>query len=182
MCVPLSTLVNNAGFGYFGDFIDLDWQKERQMLELDIITLVSLTKLFAKDMRERDFGYIMQIASTGAYQPSPLYASYAAAKAFVLSYGEAINYELRSTNVSCTVVSPGVTATEFLAVSGQERTFYHNMTMMTSAQVARIGVRKMLRRKSSIVTGLVNAIMAASTRLMPRYLAAAVGYFAMRNN
>ncbi len=83
------------------------------MLKLDIITLTHLTKLFAQKMVDRGSGYILQIASIGAYQPSPTYASYSAAKSYVLYFGEALNYELRNTGVSCTVISPGITDTEF---------------------------------------------------------------------
>src|SRR5687767_7075278 len=173
-------LINNAGFGLFGDALDIPWDRERSMLELDIVTLVELTKLFGKGMRERGFGRIMQVASIGAYQPTPLYASYSAAKAFVLSYGEALNYELRGTGVTCTVVSPGVTATEFLEVSGQKKTLYQRMFMMQSPEVARMGIRAMMRGKPSMVTKLSNALAAWSMRLTPRRLQAAIAYLTMR--
>src|SRR5512146_2868283 len=88
-------LVNNAGFGLYGDFTALPWEKEREMLVLDMIALTHLTRLFLADMLERNSGYILQVASIGAYQPSPSYAAYSAAKAYVLSLGEALNYELR---------------------------------------------------------------------------------------
>jgi short-subunit dehydrogenase len=173
-------LVNNAGFGLYGDALDMDWQRERAMLELDIVTLVELTKLFGKEMRQRGFGRILQVASIGAYQPTPLYATYSAAKAFVLSYGEALNYELRGTGVTCTVVSPGVTATEFLEVSGQKKTLYQRIFMMQSPEVARLGVRAMLRGKPSVVTGFSNALAAWSMRLTPRRLQTAIAYLSMR--
>ena len=175
----LDVLVNNAGFGLHGQFIDLPWERERDMLELDIITLVHLTKLFARDMVARDSGYILQIASNGAFQPTPTYATYAAAKSFVLSFGEALGYELRQTNVSCTVLCPGVTATEFLRVSGQRATLYQRRLMMRSADVARIGVESMLARRASVVPGRLNALLAWSVRLIPRRLAAALSYRAM---
>lgn len=171
---PVDVLVNNAGFGIFGDFVDVPWEREKSMLELDIITVVHLTKLFVQDMLARNFGYILQISSIGAYQPSPTYATYSAAKSFVLNFGEALNYELRNTNVSCTVVSPGVTATEFLAVSGQRPSLYQRMMMMESADVTRIGIDSMLKRKPSVVPGWLNSITIWSNRLMPRRLSAAV--------
>ncbi len=176
----IDVLVNNAGFGLYGNAVDLPWDRERAMLELDILTLVELSKLFARGMRERGFGRILQVSSVGAYQPTPTYAAYSAAKAFVLSYGEALNYELKGTGVSCTVVSPGVTATEFLEVSGQKATLYQRLFMMKSPEVARIGIRALLKRRASIVPGFANALAAWSIRFTPRRLATALAYFTMR--
>jgi len=180
--LEVDVLVNNAGFGLFGRDLDLPWERVRQMLQLNMLSLTELTRLFAKDMVGRGQGYIMQIASTGAYQPSPTYAAYAAAKAYVLSYGEALNYELRGSGVSCTVISPGVTATEFLQVSGQKPTWYHRLTMMSPAAVARAGVRRMLARRPSAVIGWINWLAAFSVRLTPRPLAVAIGYQLMKND
>jgi short-subunit dehydrogenase len=178
--LAIDVLVNNAGFGLYGSAVDLPWARERSMLELDILALVELTKLFAASMRSRGFGRILQISSIGAYQPTPTYASYSAAKAFVLSYGEALNFELRGTGVTCTVLSPGVTATEFLSVSGQKPTLYQRLVMMTSAAVARAGVRAMLAGRRSLVPGFVNALSAWSMRFMPRGLAARTAYLTMK--
>jgi hypothetical protein len=167
-------LVNNAGLGLHGQFLDIPWERERNMLELDIITLVHMTKLFGRDMAERKFGYILQVASIGAYQPSPTYATYSAAKSFVLYFGEALAHELRASNVKVTVVSPGVTKTEFLDVAGQQPTLYQRMVMMDSPTVTRIGIEAMLKGKASVVPGIMNALTAFSTRLMPRSFAAAL--------
>jgi uncharacterized protein len=165
--VPL-VLVNNAGFGYHGTFLSADWETERSMLDLDIVALVNLTRRIAAKMVDAGSGYILQVASIAAYQSSPSYASYAAAKSFVLNYGEAVAYELRGTGVSCTVLSPGVTATEFLGVAGVQMTPFHRTTMMTSEKVVRLGLRAMVRRRASIVPGLVNRLLVASNRLVPR--------------
>lgn len=172
----VDVLVNNAGYGLYGRFLEIPWQREKDMIELDIITLVHLTKLFLQGMVARNFGYVLHVSSIGAYQPTPLYASYSAAKSFVLSFGEAVNYELRKTNVRCTVVSPGVTATEFLKVAGQQPTLYQRLAMMPSADVARIGVESMLKGRASVVPGRLNAITAWSNRLIPRRLSAALAY------
>jgi short-subunit dehydrogenase len=176
----IDILINNAGFGLYGSAVDLPWERERAMIELDILTLVDLSKRFAKDMRQRGFGRILQVASIGAYQSTPTYAAYSAAKAFVLSYGEALNYELRKSGVSCTVISPGITATEFLAVSGQKATLYQRIFMMQSKDVTRIGIRAMLAGRSSIVPGFMNALTAWSIRFMPRNLATAIAYQSMK--
>lgn len=179
--LQVDVLVNNAGFGVYGNELDIAWEKTNQMLQLDIVALTHLTKLFARDMVKRRFGYVLQIASIGAYQPSPTYAAYSAAKAYVLSFGEALNYELRGSGVSCTVLSPGVTATEFLQVAGQKRNWFHNATMMTSVEVARIGIQAMLKRRYSVVAGFMNWLMAFSTRFTPRSMLAAVTYRLMKN-
>jgi len=177
----IDALINNAGFGVFGDAVDIPWERENAMLQLDMVTLVHMTKLFGKDMRDRGEGAILQVASNGAYQPSPGYASYAAAKAFVLSYGYAVAYELRGSGVSCTVLSPGVTATEFLRVSGQKKTWFHKLTMMDSPTVARKGIDAMQARRGSTVTGWINKIAVHSNRMNPRWMSTAIAHQVMRN-
>lgn len=172
--LSVDILVNNAGFGLHGPFLEIPWEREREMLELDIVTLVHMTKLFARGMAARGEGRIMQIASIGAYQASPTYASYSAAKRFVLDFGQAINHELKGTGVSCTVVSPGVTATQFLEVAGQKPTLYQRLVMMKSPQVARIGVRALLARRASIVTGWMNVLTAWFATLSPRCMSTAL--------
>ena len=173
-------LINNAGFGIHGNFLDIPWEREHEMLELDIVALVHLTKLFVKDMVARNFGYVMLVSSIGAYQPSPTYASYSAAKSFVLYFGEALSYELRRTNVKVSVLSPGVTATEFLQVAGQKPTLYQRLLMMPSERVARIGIDAMLKGKPSKVAGVLNAVPVQLMRLTPRRTAAAVAEVMMR--
>ncbi len=179
--LDVDVLVNNAGLGLYGPFLDIPWEREEHMLRLDILALVQLTRLFVQDMRARGFGRVLLVSSIGAFQPTPLYASYSAAKAFVLSYGEALDYELRGSGVSCTVLAPGVTATEFLQVSGQKPTWYQRLMMMRSEDVARAGLRAMRARRSSVVPGVMNALGAFSMRFLPRRLAAAVAYRTMKS-
>lgn len=174
--LSVDVLINNAGYGLYGPFMEIPWEREHNMLELDIVTPVHLTKLFVPDMVKRGFGFVLLIASIGAYQPSPLYASYAAAKSFILNFGEALNYELRKTKVRCTVISPGITATEFLKVAGQRSSLYQRLTMMQSEDVARIGIEAMLKGRSSVVPGRLNAVTVWTNRLIPRRLSAAVAY------
>jgi short-subunit dehydrogenase len=171
--IQVDVLVNNAGFGIYGEFASVPWEREKAMLDIDIITLTHMTKLFMQDMLKRGSGYILQVASIGAYQPSPTYATYSAAKAYVLMMGEALNYELRHSGVSVTVISPGVTATEFLKVAGQSPSLYQRMMMMDSSSVARIGIESMLRRRPSVVPGVMNNVAAFTTRFMPRRMQAA---------
>jgi uncharacterized protein len=173
---PVDVLVNNAGFGLYGRFSELDWERERAMLELDMIVPVHLTKLFLPGMLERRSGWVLNIASIGAYQPSPLYASYSAAKSFILNFTEALSYELRGTGVRATALSPGIVATEFLQVSGQQATRYQRMTMMDSPTVARLGIDAMLRGRPSLVPGRLNAASVWTSRLLPRRVSAALAH------
>ena len=177
--VAVDVLVNNAGFGVYGPFLEIPWERERQMLELDVVALVHLTKVFATEMAARGEGWILQVASIGAFQPTPTYASYAAAKSFVLSFGEAIAHELRPKGVRVCTVCPGVTSTEFLAVAGQKTTLYQRMMMMQSPAVVRSAVRALLRGKTSVTPGIGNAISAFSMRRTPRRLQAAIASGAM---
>jgi short-subunit dehydrogenase len=178
--LDVDVLINNAGFGVYGSFIEIPWEREQEMLLLDIVALTHLTKLFVRDMVARNAGYVLQISSIGAYQPSPTYATYSAAKAFVLSFGEALNYELRGTKVKVCVLSPGVTETEFLAVAGQRRTLYQRLSMMQSRPVAEMGIDAMLRGRPSKVAGIMNAATAWSLRFVPRRLQAAMANAAMQ--
>lgn len=177
--LDVDILVNNAGFGYHGLFAHEPWEREKAMLDIDIITLVHMTKLFLPPMLERKDGYILQVASIGAFQPSPTYASYSAAKSFVLYFSEALNFELRGSGVSCTVTCPGVTATEFLQVSGQAPSLYQRLSMMKSRDVVRISLNAMLRRSSCVVPGLSNALTAFGMRFLPRPWAAAIANLSM---
>ena len=175
----VEVLVNNAGFGLYGQHMSIPWEKEAEMLHLDMIVVAQLTKLFIKDMLERNYGYVLLVSSIGGYQPSPTYASYSAAKSFVLNLGEALNYELRKTGVGVTVVSPGITATEFLKVSGQRPSLYQRMVMMKSKDVASIGIAAMLKRRAGIVPGFLNGLTVWSNRLVPRRTSARVSEILM---
>lgn len=175
----VDVLVNNAGFGLYGAHMSIPWEKEREMLTLDIVALMQLTKLFARDMLARNSGYILQVSSVAGYQSSPTYAAYSAAKSFVLLFGEAFNFELRNTGVSCTVLSPGITATGFLKAAGQTPSLYQRLFMMQSPAVVRTGLKAMLKRRPSVIAGWLNAFVAWSTRFIPRRWATAIAYVFM---
>jgi short-subunit dehydrogenase len=178
--LPVDVLINNAGFGIYGKYETIDWPREKELLQVDIVAVARLTKLFANDMIARGGGHILQVSSIGGYQPTPTYAIYSAAKAFVLLFGEALNFELKRKNVKVTVLSPGVTATEFLDVAGQRRTLYQKLTMMQAPRAIREGLNALFRGKPSVVAGLLNAFLTWSTHLMPRRLQAFVAYVVMR--
>ncbi|HCM25736.1 MAG: hypothetical protein A2Z99_20375 [Treponema sp. GWB1_62_6] len=176
----VDVLVNNAGYGSFGPFDRIPWEKEYAMLQLDIVALVKATRVFAEGMKERGWGRILQVASIAAFQPTPLYASYGAAKAFVLNYGIAVNRELRGTGVTCSVLSPGVTATGFLKVAGQTPTPYQRSSMMASPAVVKVGLRALARGKKAVVPGFGNRVAAVMTRFIGRGTAAVLAEAAMR--
>lgn len=177
----IDLLINNAGFGLFGNFVGSDWERVNQMLQLDVVALSHLTRLFTPGMVERRWGRILLIASTAAYQPVPTYAAYGAAKGYVLSFGVALNYELRGTGVSCTVACPGVTSTEFFQVAGQRQTLYQRMTVMPSRTAAELALKALFAQRPSIVIGGVNAFMARTVRFMPRTWAATLAHLLMKN-
>lgn len=179
--LAIDLLINNAGFGLFGSHRELAWAKERDMMRLDMEVVVALSKRFAEPMVARGWGRILNVASIGAYQPTPTYAVYSAAKAFVLSYSEAFAFELRGTGVSVTALCPGITATAFLEVSGQKATAYQRLAMMDSPTVTRLGIRALLGGRRSLVPGLMNTLTAWSTRLMPRRLQTWMAFQVMRN-
>jgi short-subunit dehydrogenase len=174
-------LVNNAGFGLFGTFFESNWDRVNQMLQVDMVALSHLMRLFAPGMVTRGWGRILLIASTAAFLPLPRYASYGAAKSYVLSLGVALNHELQGTGVSCTVACPGITATDFFQIAGQRHTLYQHMTIMSSAKVENIAIKALLAQSPLIITGRLNAFMAWSTRLMPRTFAAALAYQLIKN-
>lgn len=178
--VGIDVLINNAGFGVHGPFAASAWEKDEEMLLLDVVALTHLTKLYLRDMLARNRGWILQVSSIGAYQSTPTYAAYSAAKAYVLSFGEALNYELRHGNVKVSVLSPGVTETEFLEVAGQRRTLFQRLSIMPSRPVAEIGIAAMLRGRPSKVAGAMNAFTTWSLRFVPRRLQAAMASVAMQ--
>jgi short-subunit dehydrogenase len=174
-------LVNNAGLGVFGPFADAAWKDIDNMLTVNITALTHLTHLFAKPMAARGYGRIMLIASTAAFQPVPLYAAYAATKAYVLSLGDALNVEYARLGVKFTTLSPGSTQSEFFDVAAQKKSVMVEKTMMSSAAVAKIGVNAMAAGKGSVVAGMANAIFALSTRLTPRSVNAKIAYRIMKS-
>jgi short-subunit dehydrogenase len=169
-------LVNNAGLGVFGPFGDAAWKDIEQMLAVNITALTHLTHLFAKPMAARGYGRIMQVASTAAFQPIPLYAAYAATKAYVLLLGDALNVEYAKLGVKFTTLCPGPTQSEFFEVATQKKSTMVEKTIMSSAAVAKIGVDAMAAGKGSVIAGTANAISAFLTRFSPRSFNANIAY------
>lgn len=165
---PIDILIGCAGFGFYDDFIAIDWDKHARMLQVNVTALTELTHRYAKAMVGRGRGRIMNVASTGAFAPAPNFASYGASKAYVRNLTEALDYELRGTGVRAISVSPGGTRTEFLARGGQSLKKSGEFAMMTAEACARIAVRKMLRGRRGVVVGLMNAFSVWIFRFLPR--------------
>jgi short-subunit dehydrogenase len=166
--ITVDVLVNNAGFGIYGGFVEQPRQKLLGMLQLNILTVTELTHSFAADMVKRRSGHILLVASLLGYQATPGYAAYAASKAYVLLFGEALHAELKPYGIGVTVLCPGATSTSFGEVAGQKNTPALRMLMMKPRPVARIGLLAMLHRRSSVVAGVLNKVVVFIFRFAPR--------------
>jgi short-subunit dehydrogenase len=178
--VPVEVLVNNAGFGVYGPFVDQSAERLGQMIELNMVAVTSLTHHYVREMRRRGRGRVLQVASVGAYQPSPLYAVYSATKSYVLSFSEALNHELAGSGVTVSTMCPGLTETEFHDVAAHKKPGWMRIVTMSAGDVAEIGVRSMLRGRSVVTTGLSNKLMAIIVKLLPRSWATTMAGLSMR--
>ena len=162
-------LVNNAGFGLGGEFTETDIDRELDMIQVNVAALVHLTKLFLQPMVLRRSGRILNVASTAAFQPGPLHSIYFASKAFVLSFSQAIDEELRNTGVSVTCLCPGATASEFAERAGLGDTRLYKLTGVASAEdVAHYGYSATMRGERVALPGLKNKAHIQALRLLPR--------------
>jgi hypothetical protein len=166
----IDVLVNNAGFGLFGEFKDTDLAEERRMLALNIEAPVILTKRLLAQLIARR-GRILNVASTAAFQPGPFMAVYYATKAFLLSWSEALAEELAGTGVTVTAFCPGATASGF-----QDRAAMHDSALVrgkrlpSAAEVAAAGYRALKAGRRVFIPGLMNWLLAQSIRFTPRRL------------
>jgi len=163
-------LVNNAGFGLIGQFAELDAKRERQMIDLNVGALTDLCRAVAPQMMARRSGGILNVASTGAFQPGPKMAVYFATKAFVLSLSEALHEELKPHNVKVTCLCPGPTRTEFGEVAGFGGNGLFDKVAMESPEVVKAGLDALDRNRAVVIPGVINKIGAASTRFAPRFV------------
>lgn len=167
--MAIDVLINAAGLGDSSRFDRADAEKIAAMLQVNVVALTELTRLVLPQMLARRRGRIMLLASTAAFQPGPEMAVYYASKAYVLSFGRAIGYELRRTGVTVTTLCPGPTATGFAEVAQMQGSslFSGPMPVMQAAEVARLGYAALKAGRSVVVTGLLNKIIALSTRFTP---------------
>jgi short-subunit dehydrogenase len=164
----VDVLINNAGVGVYGDFKNIDTEKEEKMLVLNILTLTKLTRLFAKDMIKFGDGNIVNIASTAAFQAVPRMASYAASKAYVLNFSEAIANELKKFNIKVTAICPGATKSEFADTAKMNKKIFKDAP--TAKELAEYTYKAMKKGKVTAIHGIKNSIMTFGLRLSPRKL------------
>ncbi|TFF38894.1 SDR family NAD(P)-dependent oxidoreductase [Mucilaginibacter psychrotolerans] len=169
--VPVSILVNNAGYGLWGNFDELDLAAQMNMLKLNISALVELTYYTLPLLKKQSKAFVLNVSSVAAYQAVPSLALYSASKAFVLSFSRALRYEQKQGKVSVTCLCPGPTATGFAQRAGmdalQELAEKFNMS---PAEVARVGLKAMFRKKAEIVPGFLNRVSAIAARHLNKSL------------
>lgn len=170
--LSIDVLINNAGLGAAGRFDRQEETRVSEMLQVNIVALTELTRLLLPAMVARRSGRIMLVASVAAFQPGPRMAVYFASKAYVLSFGEALAYELRKTGVMVSVLCPGATATEFFRVAGADKSVMAQKfrRMMRADIVARMGVAGLAQGRHVVITGLMNRIMTWAGRFTPHRL------------
>lgn len=170
---PIDVLINNAGFGLFGSFVDTDWERESKMLHIHILTTTHLTKLVLEGMVKRGYGKILNMSSLAAFQPGPLMAIYYASKAYMLSFSEAISNELIGTGVTVTALCPGPTETGFQkTVSADCSVNKITFNMASAKSVAAYGYKSMQKGKAVAIPGLLNKLLATAHRFVSRGMAA----------
>jgi short-subunit dehydrogenase len=180
--IPIEVLVNNAGFGLGGEFSETAVERELEMIQVNIVALTHLTKLFLAPMIKRKSGRVLNVASTAAFQPGPLMAVYYATKAYVLSFSEALAEELRNSDVTVTALCPGPTDTDFAdtAEMGSSRLF-NTFGIADAADVAKYGYDAMMSGKRLAIPGIKNKILAQANRLAPRSLSAKIARIAQES-
>ena len=166
----VDALVNNAGFGSYGLFAETDLKQELEMLQVNVVALTHLTKLFLPAMLARRRGYVMNVASTAAFQPGPLMAVYYASKAYVLSFSEALSNECEGTGVRVSALCPGPTETGFVAAAGMGDSKLFDRAVMDARTVAEAGYRGLLDGKAVVIPGFRNNLLARSIGFFPRGL------------
>ena len=164
--VPISALVNNAGFGWQGPFARGELKVSLDMMRVNMDALVRLTHLFAQPMLARGEGRILNVASTAAFQPGPFTNIYYASKAFVYSFSVALAEELAGTGVTVTTLCPGATRTGFHDRAGMQRSLRW-LPLMEADEVARSGYRGLMRGKRVVIPGVMNRIAAALSKCLP---------------
>ncbi len=173
--IAVDILINNAGFGAFGEFAQMRHQDILGQINLNITALTQLTRLFVQPMVSRRSGHIMNVASTAGFQPGPLMAVYYATKAYVISFSEAIANELRDSGVTVTCFCPGATNTGFAQRAGNDHSrLFKKMGAMSAEKVALDGYRALMEGRTLAISGMRNWVTAQSTRFAPRKMVTAV--------
>ena len=169
--IKVDYLVNNAGFGDFGLFYERRFEKQSDMVSLNVTALTELCHLYLPQMVEKRHGKILNVASIAAFQPGPLMAVYYATKAFVLSLTEALSVELKGTGVTVTALCPGPTKTGFEDTAKLESSgLFKNLKVVTAKEVAIYGYKQMKKNKVIAIHGFMNRLIVCGSKLAPRAL------------
>lgn len=168
--LKIATLVNNAAFGVYGPFVESDGAIDVELLDVNILSAVQLTKRFVRSMLADRRGQVVNVASTGAFRPGPLMATYYASKAYLSSWSQALARELAGSGVTVTTLCPGPTESNFAQRAGMPRARVTGKSrlIMSADDVARIGYRGMMRGQTLVIPGLVNHLQANAARVLPR--------------
>lgn len=178
--IHIDILVNNAGIQVYGNFHNTAIEDTINLMYVNMFALTELTKLYVEEMVKVGSGKILNLASTGAFQPCPLNAVYCASKAFVLNFSEAIGEELKGTGVSVTTLCPGATRTNFAKRAHIEDIKLFSERVMEPSKVALIGYNALMKKKSVVVTGIYNKLLAESVRIIPRNIIVKIGGYMMQ--
>ncbi|MDU5491979.1 MAG: SDR family oxidoreductase [Clostridium perfringens] len=163
-------LINNAGIGFNGEFNEIDWQKQLDIINVNIISLTKLTKLILKDMIDQKDGKILNVASTGAYQPGPLISVYYASKAYVLSFSEALREEVKDKGINVVTLCPGATKTNFSKRAGKGDLD----VAMSAKEVAECGYKGLMNNKAICIPGIMNKVLVFLSKVSPTTLNAKI--------
>ncbi|HEX5873472.1 MAG TPA: SDR family oxidoreductase [Pyrinomonadaceae bacterium] len=177
--LDIDMLINNAGFGSMGEFTKLDLDRELEMIRLNVSAVVDLTYRFLPPMREQKRGTIINVASTAAFQPVPYMATYAATKAFVLSFSEALWDENRAHGIHVMALCPGVTETNFFEAAGIDRPPMR--TVQTAEEVVETALRGLARHKTVVISGWANWFVVEAERVVPRSVVTKIAGKALRS-
>lgn len=172
-------LINNAGFGDYGEFLETSESKNRNMIQLNIITLMELCRYYMDDMKRNGYGKVINVASIASFLPGPLMATYYASKSFVLSFTEALAREFKHTGVTVTALCPGTTQTNFFDVasaSEKDSNLLKNLKPAPAFKVAEYGYKKMMKGKVVAIYGFKNRLMIFTIRLVPRSFVRNIAY------
>lgn len=168
--LSVDVLVNNAGVLHEGDFLDLSLDQQVQLVELNVLAIIRLTHALAAAMRERGAGRILNVASTSSFNPVPSLACYAASKAFLLSFSEALALELRSHDVTVTALCPGFTETDMIAQGGRQPMHLPMVPNLKPEDVARQGYEACMSGQVVRIPGVLNHLSASVVKRAPGWL------------
>lgn len=166
----IDVLINNAGVGYYGKFLESDYKQQIEMLEVNIRAIMDLTKTIAGIMSKQNYGKILNVSSTAAFQPIGNFSVYTATKSFIYSFSLGLREELKSQGVSVCTLCPGPTKTNFQIKGNLTRSKFFELASMDSHQVALIGLRGLMNDKAVIIPGIRNKLSSLGMKLLPSVL------------